>query len=146
MMLRSLAVAALTLAGSGIACAQSVYLHVAPGATVYVTPAPNGPYYNGNGAPAVYPGPYAPPAPVVATPYPAPLYGPAEVAPQVYVAPAPGYGNGYAPGYGNGYAPTYDEPLRAYGAAPGVVMQRRVYVDEAPRPRAPVPYGRWRGW
>jgi hypothetical protein len=65
MMLRSLAVAALTLAGSGVACAQSVYLYVAPGASVYVTPTPNGPYYNG--APAVYPGPYpepyAPPAP-----------------------------------------------------------------------------------
>jgi hypothetical protein len=52
MMLRSLAVAALTLAGSGVACAQSVYLYVAPGASVYVTPTPNGPYYNG--APAVY--------------------------------------------------------------------------------------------
>jgi len=37
MMLRSLAIAALTLAGSGIACAQSVYLYVAPGASVYVT-------------------------------------------------------------------------------------------------------------
>ena len=79
MMLRSLAVAALTLAGSGVACAQSVYLYVAPGASVYVTPTPNGPYYNG--APAVYPGPYpepyAPPAPVVAAPL-SPSY-PAEV-------------------------------------------------------------------
>jgi hypothetical protein len=42
MMLRSLAVAALTLAGSGVACAQSVYLYVAPSASVYVTPTPNG--------------------------------------------------------------------------------------------------------
>ena len=83
MMLRSLAVAALTLAGSGVACAQSVYLYVAPGASVYVTPTPNGPYYNG--APAVYPGPYpepyAPPAPVVAAPL-SPSY-PAEVVPHV---------------------------------------------------------------
>jgi hypothetical protein len=34
MMLRSLAVAALTLAGSGVVYAQSVYLYVAPGASV----------------------------------------------------------------------------------------------------------------
>ena len=124
MMLRSLAVAALTLAGSGVACAQSVYLYVAPGASVYVTPTPNGPYYNG--APAVYPGPYpepyAPPAPVVAAPL-SPSY-PAEVVPQVYVDGA---------------------PLAAYGAAPGIV-QRRIYVEEPPRPPAPVAYGRWRGW
>ena len=130
MMLRSLAAAALTLAGSGVACAQSVYLYVAPGASVYVTPTPNGPYYNG--APAVYPGPYpgpyAPPAPVVAAP--APVYAPTEVAPEVYVTPAPAY------------APTYDAPLQAYGAARGIVMQRRVYLDDAPRPPAPVPYGR----
>jgi len=119
MMLRPLAVAALTLAGSGVACAQSVYLYVAPGASVYVTPTPNGPYYNG--APAVYPGPYAPPAPV---------YAPTEVAPEVYVTPAPAY------------APTYDAPLQAYGAARGIVMQRRVYLDDAPRPPAPVPCGR----
>src|SRR5436190_1308848 len=70
MMLRSLAIAALTLAGSGIACAQSVYLYVAPGASVYVTSTPNGAYYNGAPAayPELYPGPYAPPAPVVAAP------------------------------------------------------------------------------
>jgi hypothetical protein len=127
MMLRSLAVAALTLAGSGIACAQSVYLYVAPGASVYVAPTPNGAYYNG--APAVYPGfypqgPYAPP-PV------APVYGP-EVAPEAYLAPAPAY---YAP-------PTYSAPLQAYGAAPGLVMQRRLYVNQAPRPQAPVSSGR----
>jgi hypothetical protein len=42
MMRRFLAVAALTLACSGIACAQSVYLYVAPGASVYVSPTPNG--------------------------------------------------------------------------------------------------------
>ena len=130
MMLRPLAVAALTLAGSGVACAQSVYLYVAPGASVYVTPTPNGPYYNG--APAVYPGPYpgpyAPPAPVVVAP--APVYAPTEVAPEVYVTPAPAY------------APNYDAPLQAYGAARGIVMQRRVYLDEAPRTPAPVPYGR----
>jgi hypothetical protein len=120
MMLRPLAVAALTLVGSGLACAQSVYLYVAPGASVYVTPTPNGPYYNG--APAVYPGPY--PGPYVP---PASVYAPTEVAPEVY-APA--------------YAPTYDAPLQAYGAARGIVMQRRVYLDEAPRPPAPVPYGR----
>ena len=123
MMLRPLAVAALTLAGSGIACAQSVYLYFAPGASVYVTPTPNGPYYNG--APAVYPGPY--PGPYAP---PAPVYAPTEVAPEVYVTPAPAY------------APTYDAPLQAYGAARGIVMQRRVYLDEAPRPPAPVPYGR----
>lgn len=60
-MIRSLAVAALTLAGLGVACAQSVYLYLAPGASVYVTPTPNGPYYNG--APAVYPAPYPGPYP-----------------------------------------------------------------------------------
>jgi len=129
MMLRPFAVAALTLAGAGVACAQSVYLYVAPGASVYVTPTPNGPY---NGAPAVYPAPYsggyAPSAPVVAAP--PPIYGPAEVAPQVYVAPAPGY------------APSYDAPLQAYGTPRGIVMQHRGYLDEAPRPPAPVPYGR----
>ena len=64
MMLRSLAVAALTVAGSGVACAQSVYLYVAPGASVYVTPTPNG-YYNG--APTVYEGAYPGP-PIVAAP------------------------------------------------------------------------------
>jgi len=83
MMLRSLAVAALTLAGSGVACAQSVYLYVAPGASVYVTPTPNG-YYNG--APTVYqgpyPGPYAPPAPAAAPLSPA---YPAEIMPEAYV-------------------------------------------------------------
>lgn len=126
MMLRSLAVAALTLAGCGIACAQSVYLYVAPGASVYVTPTPNDPYYNG--APAVYPapysGPYAAPGPIVAAP--GPVYAPTEFAPQVYATPAP----------------AYDAPLQAYGAARGIAMQRRVYVDEVPRPPAPVPYGR----
>ena len=89
MMLRSLAVAALTLAGSGVACAQSVYLYVAPGASVYVTPTPNGPYYNG--APAVYPGPYpepyAPPAPVVAAPL-SPSYPAEVVAAAVYAGTA----------------------------------------------------------
>jgi hypothetical protein len=132
MMLRSLTVAALTLAGSGIACAQSVYLYVAPGASVYVAPAANGAYYNG--APAVYPGfypqgPYVPPP--VAAPLPAPVYGP-EVAPEAYLAPAPAY---YAP-------PTYSAPLQSYGAAPGLFMQRRLYVDPAPRPQVPVPSGR----
>ena len=108
MMLRPLAIAALTLAGASVASAQSVYLYVAPGASVYVTP--NGPDYNG--APAVYPGTYPgsyAPAPVVVAPAP-------EVAPQVYVAPAPGY------------APTYDAPLQAYGAARRIVPQRRVYL------------------
>jgi hypothetical protein len=124
MMLRFLAVAAFTLAGSAVACAQSVYLYVAPGASVYVTPAPNGPYYNGAVYPGPYPGPYAPPAAIVATP--APVYAPTEVTPQVYVTPAP----------------AYDAPLQAYGAARGIVMQRRAYFDEAPRPPAPVPYGR----
>ena len=131
MMLRSLAVAALTLAGSGVACAQSVYLYVAPGASVYVTPTPNG-YYNG--APTVYqgpyPGPYAPPA---AAPL-SPAY-PAEIMPEAYVTRAPTY------------TPGYEAPLSAYGAAPGVVVQRRVYVEEPVRPPAPVPYTRrWRGW
>ena len=113
MMRRSLAVAALTLAGSGIACAQSVYLYVAPGASVYVSPTPNGVYYNQ--APAVYPevypqGPYAPP-PVVGAPLPASVYGSVAVpaAPEVYLAPAPAYG------------PTYAPSLQAYGAAAGLV-------------------------
>jgi hypothetical protein len=133
MMLRSLAVAALTVGGSGVACAQSVYLYVAPGASVYVTPTPNG-YYNG--APTVYegayPGPYAPPAPIVAAPLsPA---NPAEIVPEAYVAPAPTY------------APRYGVPLSAYGAAPGIAVQRRVYVEEPVRPPAPVPYGRRRAW
>jgi hypothetical protein len=132
MMLRSLAVAALTLAGSGIACAQSVYLYVAPGASVYVAPIPNGAYYNG--APAVYPGGYPlgayGPRPV-AVPLPTPVYGP-EVAPEAYLEPAPAY---YAP-------PTYAPPLQAYGAAPGLIMQRRLQVDQVPRPQALVPSGR----
>src|SRR5205809_2108744 len=101
MMLRSLTVAALMLAGSGVACAQSVYLYVAPGASVYVTPTPNG-YYNG--APTVYqgpyPGPYAPPAPVVAAPL-SPAY-PAEIVPEAYVTRAPTY------------TPGYQAPLSAY--------------------------------
>jgi hypothetical protein len=124
MMLRSFAIAALMLAGSGVACAQSVYLYVAPGASVYVTPPTNAPYYNGAPAvyPELYPGPYAPPVPVIA----APVYGPAAVAPQVYVAPA------------STYAPTYDAPLQAYGATPSIIMQRRVGVEAAPRPSAPV--------
>ena len=128
MMLRPLAFAALTLAGASVANAQSVYLYVAPGASVYVTP--NGPDYNG--APAVYPGTYPgsyAPAPVVVAPSQG--YAPTEVAPQVYVTPAPGY------------APTYDAPLQAYGAARRIVPQRRVYLDDSPRPPAPVPYGRW---
>jgi hypothetical protein len=133
MMLRSLTVAALTLAGSGVACAQSVYLYVAPSASVYVTPTPNG-YYNGAATvyEGPYPGPYAPPAPVVAAPL-SPAY-PAEIVPEAYVPRAPTY----TPGYGG--------PLSAYGAAPGVVVQRRVYVEEPVRPPAPVPYRRWRGW
>jgi hypothetical protein len=103
MMRRSLAIAAITFAGSSIACAQSVYLYVAPGASVYVSSMPNGAYYNG--APAVHPqGAYGPP-PVVAAPVPASVYGPVA-APEVYLAPA--------------YAPTYAPPL-AYGAAPGLV-------------------------
>jgi hypothetical protein len=58
---------------------------LAPGALVYVTPPTNAPYYNGAPAvyPELYPGPYAPPVPVIA----APVYGPAAIAPQVYVAP-----------------------------------------------------------
>jgi hypothetical protein len=44
------------------------------------------------------------------------------------------------------YSPGYGVPLSAYGAAPGVVGQRRVYVEEPVRPLAPVPHGRWRGW
>jgi hypothetical protein len=59
------------------------------------------------------------------------VYGPVVAPP--YLAPAPAY------------APTtYGAPLQAYGAAPGLVMQRRVYVDEAPRPPAVPPYGRTR--
>ena len=130
MIVRSLAVAALTLAGAGVASAQSVYLYVAPGASVYVTP-PAGGY----GAPAVYPGPVYPGAAVapagIVGPVPAP-YG--EVAPQVYVAPGPVYG------------PGYEAPLSAYGAAPGVVVRRRVYVEEPPRPVVPVPSYGWRRW
>jgi hypothetical protein len=130
MMLRSLAVAALTVTGSGVACAQSVYLYVAPGASVYVTPIPNG-GYNGAVYQGPYPAPYAPPAPVGAAPL-SPAY-PDEIVPEAYVAPAPIF------------TPGYRAPLSAYGAAPGVV-QRRVYVEEPVRPPAPVPYGRRRGW
>lgn len=130
MMLRSLAVAALTLAGSGVACSQSVYLYVAPGASVYVTPTPNGPYYDG--APTVYPRPY--PGSYAPLASPLSLAYPAEVVPEAYVARAPIY------------APSYDAPLSAYGAASGVPVQRRVYVEEPARPPAPVPYRRWRGW
>jgi hypothetical protein len=129
MMLRSLAVAAFVLADSGVAFAQSVSIYVAPGASVVVMPMPNGPYYNGAPAvyPAPYPGPYAPPAPIVAVP--GPVYGPTEVPPQVYVAPRPAYPS------------TYEVPLHAYGAATGIVMQRRVRIDEPPRPPGTVPYG-----
>jgi hypothetical protein len=128
MMLRALTVAALTLAGSGIACAQSIYLYVAPGASVYVAPAPNGAY---SSAPAVYPGAYLPGAygpPPVAVPLPAPVHGP-EVAPEPYLESAPA-----------DYVPTYAPPLRVYGAAPGLIMQRR--LDQAPRPQALIPSGR----
>jgi hypothetical protein len=34
----------------------------------------------------------------------------------------------------------------AYAAAPGVVVQRRIYGEKPVRPPASVPYGRWRGW
>ena len=123
----------LARAAAGVACAQSVYLYVAPCASVYVTPTPNG-YYNGS--PTVYQGPYpgsyAPPAPVVAAPL-SPAY-PAEIVPEAYATPTPTY----TPGYGG--------PLSAYGSAPGVAVQRRVYVEEPVRPPAPVPYRRWRGW
>jgi hypothetical protein len=64
MTLRSPAVAALALVGSGVSSPQSVCLYVAPGASVYVVPTLRGQYYDA--APAIYPGPYAPPAPVVA--------------------------------------------------------------------------------
>jgi hypothetical protein len=119
MMYRSLAVAALSLALTGVANAQSIY--VAPGgvANIYVTPnggydpyaAPTavlGPgYYNGNG---YYNGAVAPPV----------------------AAPLPTYDAGYPP-------PVVDEPLSAYGAAPGIYMQRRIYRDVPRPPRPPLP-------
>ena len=70
----------LARAAAGVACAQSVYLYVAPGASVYVTPTLNG-YYNGSPT-AGYRGPYAPPAPVVAAPL-----SPAFVAAEYATAP-----------------------------------------------------------
>jgi hypothetical protein len=144
MMYRSLAIVALTLASSGPALAQSIYLYVAPGASVYVGAPTNDVY----GAPPVayVPGGavYGAPGPVIAAPLTAPpdIYAPPPVA---YVAPAPAYtpAPAYAP------PPGYDAPLRAYGAATGAYAPRRAYVREraylAPRPPAPVPY-RWRGW
>ena len=131
-MLRLLAVAALIPLAQVLPARSRSTSMLPPGASVYVTPTPNGPDYNG--APAVYPGTYPgshAPAPVVVAP--APLYAPTEVAPQVYVTPAPGY------------APTYDAPLQAYGAARRIVPQRRVYLDDLPRSPAPVPMaGGWR--
>ncbi|MFL6797384.1 MAG: hypothetical protein ACJ8F3_08225 [Xanthobacteraceae bacterium] len=129
MLYRSLAAALLALAGAGSASAQSVYVapggvYVAPGGSVYVTPQGGGAYY---GAPAAV----------------APTNG--YVAPGEYYAPPVSY---VAPGadYGVPTAPLYDPPLQAYGSVGGVAVQRRVYIQEPPRPPAPVPYGRWRGW
>ena len=128
MLYRSIAIVAFTLASSAAASAQSVYLYVAPGASVFVS-APGNDYF---GAPSVgyLPGDavYGEGAPIIAAPVAAPdIYGP-------YVAPAPGYatGPGYAP------SPGYDAPLQAYGRATGAYAPRRAYVREraylAPRP------------
>jgi hypothetical protein len=144
MLYRSLAAAALTLAGTGAALAQTVYLYVAPGASVYVTPPANGIY---GAPPAAYvPGGavYGAPGPVVATPLP----GPVDVAPDLYAPPAAYVAP--APAYAPAPAPGYDAPLQAYGAATGSALVPRAYVrqriyDQAPRPPAPVPYG-WRRW
>jgi hypothetical protein len=123
MMYRTLAVAALSLALTGVASAQSIY--VAPGGVANIYVAPNGVdgvygapaavlgpgYYNGNGY------------------YGGNGYG----APPVVTAPVPTYDNGYPP--------VIDEPLSAYGAAPGLYMKRRIYVTpDVPRPPLPVPY------
>ena len=68
MMYRSLAIVALTLASSGPAFAQSIYLYVAPGATVYVGTPTNDVY----GAPPVgyVPGGsvYGAPGPIIGAP------------------------------------------------------------------------------
>ena len=68
MMYRSLAIVALTLASSGPAFAQSIYLYVAPGATVYVGTPTNDVY----GAPPVgyVPGGsvYGAPGPIIGEP------------------------------------------------------------------------------
>jgi hypothetical protein len=153
MVYRSLAVAVLTLAGVGVADAQSVYVapggvYAGPGANVYVTPPANGAY----SPPAVVYGPPGYPGPSYAAPPPA--NGNGYSAAPAYVAP----GEVYAPAYGApapAYTPlpAYDEPLSAYGAAPRVYLRgpayvrERIYVaplDDVPRPPAPVPYG-WRG-
>ena len=132
MMLRSLAVAALTLAGFRRRL-RAVGLSVRRDwRSVYVTPTPNGPYYNGAPAvyPGTYPGPYAPPA------------GGRRAAFAVLSRRGRAAGlRGARARFGLGY----DAPLAAYGAAPGV-LQRRIYVEEPARPPAPVPYGRRRGW
>jgi hypothetical protein len=137
MLCRSLAVAALTLASSGAALAQSIYLYVAPGASVFVS-APGNDLY---GAPAaayggaVYGAPIAAPLPALDG------YGPSAeyVAPASVYAPGPGYGPGpaYAPPSG------YDAPLQLYGALTGRYAPGRNYARErayvAARPPAPVP-------
>jgi hypothetical protein len=124
MMYRSLAVAALSLALTSVASAQSIY--VAPGgvANVYVTP--NGLY-----------DPYAAPTAVLGPGYYGNGYlnGGGYGIPPV-AAPVPTFDAGYPT------APIIDEPLSAYGSAPGVYMQRRVYRTPdvlPPRPPLPIP-------
>jgi len=77
---------------------------------------PNGPYYNGAHAvyPAPYPGPYAPPAPIVAVP--GPVYGPTEVPPQVYVAPRPAYPSTYEVPLHASFIPSFLEIKESAGA------------------------------
>jgi hypothetical protein len=127
MMYRSLAVAALSLALTSVASAQSIY--VAPGGVANIYVAPNGAY-----------GPYGAPSAVLGPGYYNGNGNGIYNGGGGYVAPAPAYvapGAGYAP-------PVYDEPLSAYGTAPGVYMQRRIHVTpDVPRPPLPIlPYGR----
>jgi hypothetical protein len=124
MLYRSLAVAALlSVAQVGVASAQSIY--VAPGGVANIYVAPNGPYDPYGGAPAQVLGPGY---------YDGGGYYNGGYGAAVAVPPAYGVPNGYPP------APVYDEPLSAYGAAPGVYMQRRIYVTpDAPRPPLPIP-------
>ena len=108
-----------------------------PAASVYVAP---GGVYIGSAQVYVGPGagnggqPYAVPGAAYGPGYVPPAYGPG------YGVPAPAYAPTYAP------APVYPAPpLAVYGARPnvGVRAYASPYAAElAPRPPAPVPYGR----
>jgi len=90
-----------TLAGSGVACAQSVYLYVAPGASVYVTPTPNGPTTTGR------------PRSIRD-----PILGHMRLSPRRFRRPIPRGRAGAYVARAPIYAPRYDAPLSALARRP----------------------------